>query len=170
MKRLVKLSLLSLIPLLMACGISSENEGTSQREIRDRDNLKKLYFPLTGEYRGVVEPTDRSTPQYPVQINMILAEESAGTDEYGREKYRPALRAYFKRLDVQDIGIADYFMKVGLIAETGEIYMTSVSGTVLPGNPYGFLTVTAQVVGNGIIGTVGNNSASIGKISVEKVK
>lgn len=115
LKVLKKLSLNKFVFLLLAgtlftaCSFDKNNpseDRVKQRE-EDRDKLVQQYAPIQGKYIGKLEFYDRPQDMgVDVELSLILEEENAGVDADGLPIIRPILKAYFKRSDDLNLGLA----------------------------------------------------------------
>lgn len=124
--------LLAIVIMLGGCGSGVfPDKNDRNKEIETRQKLVALYESLKGRYSGEVQTTDRKYPQK-AEIALFPSEVKDGTDTDGNPKMRPVLKGRFRLLEYVG-SFDDVVMDVTYYKETGEIVMSSSSGSALPG-------------------------------------
>lgn len=142
---------------LVACAFDKNSNTDNQRELEDNAALLEKFSRVTGLYSTV---TTKSGVQQ-VEISFYPYFKKIGENTNGEDKYKPELRARYRRLDTV---VADVIMSVRFYEETSQILMSNVddkAGTIL--------NVDARLIGDTITGNISQNSVPLGQLKVRLV-
>lgn len=158
------------ILFLSSCGLESDNLSKKE-ELQDRRDLYETYSPLTGLYEGKLENSSSGADPYLIELQVYLVEEQNGVNEDGEVRFRPTLKARYKRLDFFSDGIGERTLVLRFYKETGEL--TGVSSTT--GNASGGLPESNYLSFNGrfskdrIEGEFKDHRGIVGKVVLNRV-
>lgn len=117
----IVLSMIALMTFVeTACG-PAPSHSNKQREIEDREALATLYQSVSGTYLGRVENRPDGSDPFEIEVKIFVVEEQNGVNEEGEAKFRPALRARYRRLDIVSDGSFERTLIVRYYRETGEL-------------------------------------------------
>ncbi|OFZ20461.1 MAG: hypothetical protein A2X94_10620 [Bdellovibrionales bacterium GWB1_55_8] len=146
-QRWSSLFLLVVMSGAISCAPPLSGSANKQRELEDRKELLEVYREFAGTYAGVIEEMpDRSDP-FGIEMKVFIAEEHNGLNEDGEARFRPALRARYRRTDFPKDGIGERTLIVRYYRETGELAASTSptspsAGSVLDSS---FLSITGTL-------------------------
>ena len=167
--QLLTIGLFAALITLIGCGSAKQTDNTAQ-ELDDRTQLLASYQAVAGIYRGSLQPAEPGQMPYDVEVKLFIVEESVGANEKGEAKFRPALRAYYRRIDVSNDDSFNKALVVRLYRETGDLVM----GTLAPGSTGAengsFLSITGKVLSGRLQAEVSTQRGRLGSIDLERVE
>lgn len=132
---------------LVSCAPPLSNSPNKQRELEDRQELISAYSEIAGTYRGLVENRPDGSDPFEIEVKLFLVEEQNGLNEDGEAKFRPALRARYRRLDFPMDGIGERTLIVRYYRETGELAASTSAGAAAGSvMDSGYLSVTGTLL------------------------
>lgn len=156
--------------LLAACGPSKE-DATLAKEIEDVNNLRQTYAQFVGLYRGRVTPLAGGAETMPVELQIRIVEVPDGVNDNREVRYRPEMRGYFQRLDI-DPGNAPTVrrpIQIGYRRELNQLMMSNTDTPNLPVPGAGFVSISATYNNGRIFGEIRYNLDGIGQLDVERI-
>lgn len=166
MTRLFPLLFCGVLLSLASCAPPLSNNGNKQKEIEDRQALVDLYQPLVGTYQGVVANRPDRSDGFQIEMKIFLVDEQNGVNEDGEVRFRPVLRARYRRLDFPQDGIGERTLILRYYRETGEIAGATSPTSAPAGNvaDSNYLSMSGKVIDGealveirdhrGVVGTV----------------
>lgn len=157
--------------LFVGCGPEAK-DTTDSVELENRQALVELYGPLTGIYRGEVQPISRSQDPFPVELKLNVVDERTGAKgANGQDIYRPILVGTYVRkdLDAEMIPIIRRPLSARFYKETKELVLQNSDNPSAANvaQPQMFVVyITARVQGSRIVGQISNGYGLIGTIDV----
>jgi hypothetical protein len=136
--------------MLSACaggGGSIDDQKTLQR--RDSEKLQLQYDSVRGTYEGLMSNPATGLRPTPARLVVYVVPVQDGANSDGTPKFRPTLRARFRLNEA--VSETDSMTLLGdLNSASGEVTLTSVSGTVGAQAPDGMmLSIRGQLWGGG---------------------
>ena len=166
----IRILFLAICMNLFACG-SPEDNLTDNKELEHRNALRQIYGKVTGLYRGQVNSEQDGT--IPAEIKIYIIEVADGVNSNGEVRFRPELKGYFQRLDIDSGNIPPISLIVRFYRETNEVIMKnseqqgSGSGGPLPDSR--FISISSQYSDGKINGTINYQKNKSGTIQIERV-
>ncbi len=153
----LNLFLLLMTALLFSCGLEEDSTGTQKEEFKNREYLLGTYEKIMGQYLGQIQDEDKS---FPVELSFFIVEIKDGIDENGNPKFRPALKARYRRTDF--VGESDNeILDVKYFPETNQIVMSSVGASGI------FLSFTGVLEKSILKAEAIKNGGRFGSLSVK---
>lgn len=159
--------------LLSACGPGMNGASSTAQEIEDRNQLEKTYADVVGTYRGTLTSGSAdNSAVYPVEVKINLVYVQDGVNEKRELKFRPELRANFRRLDLGDDALFARALFVRYYKEDGKIVMQNVDqqpkNGELPGSQ--FFSVDGFFANGRIIGKASDKSGLLGALDLSRAE
>ncbi|MCO5143049.1 MAG: hypothetical protein M9962_08170 [Oligoflexia bacterium] len=158
---------------LTACG-PKETDTTTAKELEDREELRRTYAALVGLYRGKVIPDTNPQKTIPVEIRINIVEVADGVNENQEIRFRPELRGYFLRLDMDPgvVPIVQRPLSMRYYKETKELIMKNSDTVISPTPRQGETSVRAFVAGDELQGSISfvMGKQTDGRLEVKRVQ
>jgi hypothetical protein len=117
---------------LIGCGADPENL-TKKEELDDRASLHENLQPVLGTYEGMIEERPDGSDPFPIELTVFLIEEEDGINQEGEIRFRPSLRARYRRRDLLNEGLGERTLRVRFYRERSEIAGTTSTSTQVAG-------------------------------------
>lgn len=125
----MKILISILFLFLTSCGLDIEGNDTQEQDLEQRQKLNQEYTPAVGTYLGEVTNPSKRLATRTNEIKIFITEEVKGTDNYGKPRVFPTLKAYWRlfRDDGQEsIGC---MLSAQYIEESSSIVLTTDNST-----------------------------------------
>lgn len=139
---------------LWACGTGVDNPN-KQVELEDRAVLQNYLEEISGTYAGLIENRADGSDAFPIELSLFVVEEEEGINEEGEVRFRPSLRARYRRTDLFSEGLGERNLKVRYYREKLELAGATSSSPASGGDlDAKFLSFTGLVTGDGALDLV----------------
>lgn len=159
--------------MFAACGAGTqESNANKQKEIDDRAALLSTLQPLTGVYEGEVSNDSRGSYPFPVELTVFLVDEPNGVNEDGELKFRPALRARYRRPDYPLDSSSERNLTARYYAESRTFTFVSLTamGMASPASDPNYLSLSGRIEGFSIVGELRNQRGVLGHFTLKRVR
>ncbi len=175
MKKYTKVILASFGAVIMfaSCGSETqESNANKQKEIDDRAALLSTLQPLTGVYEGEVNNGSQGSYPFPVELTVFLVDEPNGVNEDGELKFRPALRARYRRPDYPLDSSSERNLTARYYAESLTFTFVSLTamGTASPASDPNYLSLSGRMEGISMAGELRNQRGVLGRFTLKRVR
>lgn len=143
---------------LASCAFDKNANTDNRRELEDTATLLHKFSQVTGLYRGTITT---SSGLQQVELSFYPYYRKVGQNTNGEDKYKPELRARYRRLDTV---VDDVILSVRFYEETSQVLMSNAEEG-------GGLTLNAQTKLNAgaLTGTISQNSVPLGHLEARLI-
>ena len=141
----MKILISVLFLFLTSCGLDIEGNDTQEQDLEQRQKLNQEYSPAVGTYLGEVTDPSKRLSTRTNEIRIFITEEVKGTDNYGKPRVFPTLKAYWRLFREDGEESIGCLLSAQYIEESSSIVLTtdnsskantctfSMNGTIIDG-------------------------------------